>query len=226
MGVIGIDTAGPVPGIGYVDEHTEFLWSQRMVKGADVLLLEELSKLAERHTVELIGLSIGPGSFTSLRVGVAMALGFAQARGIKVVPISSLMSRAAMFAHEYCLSLLDARRGKVYAQAFDSTCEVPTPLSMTRDVPLDVVLPKQSFIAVGEGADVYKDLIRAAGGFVPLDATRSSAVSVAKLAQLQQVKALEPKQVSIQYIRGASVVPPKQLGKPIGTPSISMQDIN
>jgi tRNA threonylcarbamoyladenosine biosynthesis protein TsaB len=226
MGIIGIDTAGPVPGIGYIDEHTEFLWSQRLVKGADVLLLEQLSLLSEQHTIDLIGISIGPGSFTSLRVGVALALGFAQARGIKVVPISSLKSRAAMFPHEYCLSLLDARRGKVYAQAFDSTCDVPTALTMAADTPLETMLPKQSFIAVGEGAAVYIEAIRAAGGFVPLDATRSSAVAVARLAQLQEEFALDPKQVSIQYIRGASVVPPKQLGQPVGLPSASIQDFS
>ena len=224
MGVIGIDTAGPVSGIGYIDDHTEFLWSQRLVKGADVLLLEQLAMLSDRHDIELIGVSIGPGSFTSLRVGVALALGFAQARGIKVVPVSSLKSRAAMFPHEYCLSLLDARRGKVYAQAFDSTCDLPKALTMARDVSLDEVFPKQSFIAVGEGAEVYKDAIRAAGGFVPMDATRSAAISVAKLALLQQDSALDPKQVSVQYIRGASVVPPKQLGVPVGTPSTSIQE--
>lgn len=226
MGIIGIDTAGPVSGIGYIDEHTEFLWNQRLVKGADVLLLEQLSLLSEQYPVDLIGVSIGPGSFTSLRVGVALTLGFAQSRGIKVVPISSLRSRAAMFPHEYCLSLLDARRGKVYAQAFDSTCEVPAVLTMASDTSLEDVLPKQSFIAVGEGAAVYKEAIRAAGGFVPLDATRSSAVSVARLAQLQKSNAVDPKQVSIQYIRGASVVPPKQLGQPVGVPSAPIQDFS
>lgn len=180
MGILAIDTAGPVTGIGYLDPHTEYVWSHRLVKGADVLLLEQLSSIADRHDIDLIGLSIGPGSFTSLRVGVSIALGFAQAKGIRVVPISSLKVRAAMFPHECCLALLDARRGKVYAQAFDSTCEIPQPLTAAMDVPLEQVLPKQSFIAVGEGAVVYQAVLQEAGGFVPLDASRTPVLALAK----------------------------------------------
>ena len=219
MGILAIDTAGPVTGIGYLDPHTEYVWSRRLVKGADVLLLEQLAKIVERQDVDLIGLSIGPGSFTSLRVGVSIALGFAQAKGIRVVPISSLKVRAAMFPHECCLALLDARRGKVYAQAFDSTCEIPLPITAAMDVPLAQVLPKQSFIAVGEGAEVYQAALQEAGGFVPLDASRTPVLALAKMADQQRMNALNPRQVSIQYIRGASVQPPKQLGQPIGVPA-------
>ena len=124
-----------------------------------------------------------------------------------------------MWPHEYCLALLDARRGKVYGQAFDSTTEIPLPLSSAKDAPLTELLPKQSFIAVGEGAKVYANDIRSAGGFVPLDSDRTPALTMAKLALLMDERALAPEEISVDYIRGASAVPPKQLGVPLGTPA-------
>ena len=219
MNVLGIDTAGPVTGLALVRNHSEWLWSRRMVKGADALLLEQLESISRECSIDLIVVTIGPGSFTSLRVGVSIALGFALAKGIKVLPVSSLQVRASMFPHECCLVLLDARRGKVYAQCFDSTTESCVPLNHAKDVPLQEVLPQQTFIAVGEGAVVYKDDILAAGGFVPRDAARSPALALTRFGILHAEQALEPSRVSIDYIRDAAAIPPKQLGVPVGQPA-------
>ena len=219
MNVLGIDTAGPVTGLALVRNHSEWLWSRRIVKGADAHLLEQLETISTQYSIDLIAVTVGPGSFTSLRVGVSIALGFALAKGIKVVPVSSLLVRASMFPHECCLALLDARRGKVYAQCFDSTSDNLIPLSSSKDVPLQEVLPQQTFIAVGEGAIVYRDDILAAGGFVPRDAARSPALALAKYGVSHVDKAIEPSQISIDYIRDAAVIPPKQLGLPVGQPA-------
>ena len=219
MNVLAIDTAGPVTGLALVTPHVEFAWSKRIVKGADAELLQQLELVTSKYAIDRIALTTGPGSFTSLRVGVSIALGFALAKGIDIVPLSSLQVRAVMWPHECCLALLDARRGNVYAQLFDSTTEVPIPLSSAKDVSLAEVMPKQTFIAVGEGAKVYATEIRHAGGFVPRDADRTPVLASAKLASVLDDRALSPSQISIDYIRGASAVPPKQLGIPLGLPA-------
>jgi tRNA threonylcarbamoyladenosine biosynthesis protein TsaB len=220
VNVLGIDTAGPVTGLALVRNHSEWLWSRRMVKGADAHLLEQLETISTQYSIDCIAVTVGPGSFTSLRVGVSIALGFALAKGIKVVPASSLLVRASMFPHECCLALLDARRGKVYAQCFDSTADNLIALTSSKDVLLQEVLPQQTFIAVGEGAVVYRDEILAAGGFVPRDAARSPALALAKYGLVHADKAVEPNRISIDYIRGAAAIPPKQLGVPVGQPAI------
>lgn len=219
MNVLGIDTAGPVTGIALLTPHVEWAWSRRMVKGADAELLAKLEEIASEYQIDRIALTTGPGSFTSLRVGVSIALGFALARKIKIVPMSSLQVRAKMWPHECCLALLDARRNKVYGQIFDSTTDIPRPLSSAQDVPVHQLFPKQTFIAVGEGAKVYKNDIQKSGGFIPLDADRTPALSMAKMAVMMEEYSIEPGQVSVDYIRGASAVPPKLLGIPIGTPA-------
>ena len=70
----------------------------------------------------LVAVSIGPGSFTGLRVGLAAAKVFAQFGGIPLVGVPTLEAAA----EEACpgspraevLATLDARRGEVYASRF------------------------------------------------------------------------------------------------------------
>jgi tRNA threonylcarbamoyladenosine biosynthesis protein TsaB len=71
--------------------------------------------------VEALALSDGPGSFTGLRVGAAVAKALAQARGFPLWVAPSLMVRAAGVAPDdgsLVLAVTDALRGDVYAGAF------------------------------------------------------------------------------------------------------------
>lgn len=64
-----------------------------------------------------IGVTVGPGSFTGLRVGLAFAQGLGTALGVPVVGLSTLDALAASVAHEGDVAaLIDARRGQVYAR--------------------------------------------------------------------------------------------------------------
>ncbi len=68
--------------------------------------------------------SIGPGSFTGIRVGVAAVRGFALASAKPAVSITSLEALAAegreIRPGRPILAVLDARKDEVYAQAFDA----------------------------------------------------------------------------------------------------------
>lgn len=61
----------------------------------------------------------GPGSFTGIRVGLTVAKTMAWALKIPVVPISSLEAIASAGNDETNIALIDARRGYVYAGAYD-----------------------------------------------------------------------------------------------------------
>ena len=69
----------------------------------------------------LVAVGLGPGSFTSLRVGLATAKGIALARDLPLVGVSSLEAMAwqarGQVSGMVC-PLLDARRGEVYAGLF------------------------------------------------------------------------------------------------------------
>lgn len=65
----------------------------------------------------------GPGSFTGIRIGVTIAKVLASQMHIEICPVSSLEYMASG-TDKVCLSLIDARRGYVYAGAYDSNLNV------------------------------------------------------------------------------------------------------
>jgi tRNA threonylcarbamoyladenosine biosynthesis protein TsaB len=72
--------------------------------------------------IDRIAVTVGPGSFTGLRVGVAAARGIALAAGKPAVGLTTLAALAAPFfaAGETCplLAVIDARHDRVYMQLF------------------------------------------------------------------------------------------------------------
>ena len=91
--VLGIDTAGPVVGAAVVGWGPPRQWSCRIVRGADGVLLPAIADLVAPATpLAGVAVSVGPGAFTGLRVGVATALGIAVSRGVPVICVSSPQS--------------------------------------------------------------------------------------------------------------------------------------
>jgi tRNA threonylcarbamoyladenosine biosynthesis protein TsaB len=112
-----------------------------------------------------VAVSKGPGAFTGLRVGLATAAGLATAIDRPVWTGCSLSSRALRVAGENpVLSMLDARKKRVYAEAWAAGARVHEPA----DVPPSDALAwcSPGFIATGEGALVYRALVEDAGGVV------------------------------------------------------------
>jgi tRNA threonylcarbamoyladenosine biosynthesis protein TsaB len=91
--------------------------SERLMAMIDRLLEDCRWTLAGLHG---IAVSIGPGSFTGLRVGAATAKGLALALGVPVAPVPTLDALAAHlpFADAPVCPLLDARKGEVYCALY------------------------------------------------------------------------------------------------------------
>ena len=75
------------------------------------------------EVLDRIGVTVGPGSFTGLRVGLAFAQGLGAALGLPVVGISTLEALARSKDTDGSGSIrvaaaIDARRGQVYIQTF------------------------------------------------------------------------------------------------------------
>ena len=218
MKVLAIDTAGPVVGIAYMDDYQEYMWSHRISQGADSELLKKMEYIQQKYAPDCVAVTNGPGSFTSVRVGVSIALGFAMARNIPVIAISSLEARSAMTVDTHCLALLDARKDRVYGQWFNTSGEIPKAISYAQDVSVDDLLTVHEGVAVGEGALVYRANLEKYGIVIPSDADKSPALALARLARTGEYCSVSAHQVQIEYIRDASVQPPQNLGIAIGIP--------
>ena len=94
--------------------------------------------------IDLIAVTVGPGSFTGLRIGVATAKGFSDMLNIPLLPICSLDALALNY-RDYqgiLVPIMDARKSQVYGAVYDNRDGVmrkivrETPLS-----PVDELIP-------------------------------------------------------------------------------------
>lgn len=88
-------------------------------------ILVILDDLISKNSISLekinkIAVSIGPGSYTSLRVGLATVFGFCERKNCEVIPYSSLEAMAFGFDREgIIIPILKAGRGRIYAGIFE-----------------------------------------------------------------------------------------------------------
>jgi tRNA threonylcarbamoyladenosine biosynthesis protein TsaB len=89
-----------------------------------------------RTALDRIGVSVGPGSFTGLRVGIACAQGLAMGLGVPLLGVTSLRAMARAVPESISgvrCALLDARRGEVFAAAYQAgpqAAELLAPLAL------------------------------------------------------------------------------------------------
>lgn len=70
-------------------------------------------------TLDRIGVTVGPGSFTGLRVGLAFAKGLGVALDRPVVGVGALEALGLDAGDGFVAAVIDARRDQIYLQAFD-----------------------------------------------------------------------------------------------------------
>jgi tRNA threonylcarbamoyladenosine biosynthesis protein TsaB len=71
--------------------------------------------------IDYIGVTIGPGSFTGVRIGVALANGIQIANNVNLLGVSCLqvLGYQAVVHKQKCFAVMDARRDEVFIQGFD-----------------------------------------------------------------------------------------------------------
>ncbi|KQY89727.1 tRNA (adenosine(37)-N6)-threonylcarbamoyltransferase complex dimerization subunit type 1 TsaB [Brevundimonas sp. Root1423] len=117
---LGLCTAG-VFEVSGADVRRLGLRSEPMTKGHSERLAGFARDAAAEagpgfEAIDRIGVTVGPGSFTGLRVGLAFAQGLGAALDRPVVGVSSLDALAASEEGGAMAALIDARRGQVYAR--------------------------------------------------------------------------------------------------------------
>jgi tRNA threonylcarbamoyladenosine biosynthesis protein TsaB len=171
LGSVALETAAGLAlrELGSPREQTE-----RLLAITDELLAEARLDLT---SLDGIAFGRGPGSFTGLRVSVAVAQGLGVASGVPLLPVSSLLCLAERAWHQApfdrALVCVDAHMGEVYwaiAERNGGTVEIVGGECL--GAPADVVPPGTApWCAVGNGfaahADALAPLIRAAAWVLP-----------------------------------------------------------
>jgi len=199
MNILALDTSMGACGAAVLTgEGIVIAREQRMARGhAEALMPMIAEAMAEAgldyRQLDLIAATLGPGSFTGVRIAIAAARGLALVTGAKLWGTDSLtvMARTALDAGAIDMHgtpfavAVDARAGALYLGLYDVAAR-------TREGPLLVetgaavaLLPPDLTIAVGNGAEALAAAARDSGREVDakLIDLEPSAVALAHLAQ-------------------------------------------
>lgn len=127
MKLLALETSTLLGGIAIADESEGLIaesrlsirttFSERLMTEIDHMMKQAGISL---EAIDVFAVSIGPGSFTGLRIGLSTVKGFAFATGKPVVAVPSLEALAWNFpftSHPVC-AMFDARKKEVYAAVF------------------------------------------------------------------------------------------------------------
>jgi tRNA threonylcarbamoyladenosine biosynthesis protein TsaB len=222
--LLGIETATASQSAALLEDQqilAEASWSGT---GGGTLLpmIDSLMQKAGLNpgSVDALAVSIGPGSFTGVRVGLATAKGFALGTNAKLFGISTLEALAASYGltHGIVCAVLHAGRGEVYAAFY--SCENselralgPEAVLSPEGLALATSLPSHGDVhLIGDAVAAYRDRLQVAfGGRARVTdeglSARPTAATVARLA-LKQIQRnptgrLQDKEVDPVYLRGA-----------------------
>ncbi|MBD5183951.1 MAG: tRNA (adenosine(37)-N6)-threonylcarbamoyltransferase complex dimerization subunit type 1 TsaB [Bacteroidales bacterium] len=130
--------------------------------------MEELKRKEDK--LDAVAVSIGPGSYTGLRIGLSLAKGVAFSRDIPLIGVSTLQILAvkAMFrsfdftGEELLVPMIDARRMEVFTGVYDfalNEVETPGPKILDEDSWKELLETKK-MIFIGDGSDKAKEVIK------------------------------------------------------------------
>jgi tRNA threonylcarbamoyladenosine biosynthesis protein TsaB len=169
MKLLAIETATMLGGVAIMDGdrlvaesrlNIRVTHSERLMKEIDRVLLGASMDIAE---IDVIGISIGPGSFTGLRVGLSTVKGLVYATGKKFVTAPTLEAMAWNIPFSECqiCPMFDARRKEIYTAVFRWSGGGFRRVVNECTLSVGELLPRidSKTIFLGEGAVLYRDII-------------------------------------------------------------------
>jgi tRNA threonylcarbamoyladenosine biosynthesis protein TsaB len=201
--VLAFDTAGPACSVAIGRGDSVLAHERRdMRHGHAEALLPMIDRVVAAaklgpDDIDCVAVSVGPGGFTGIRAGLAVAHGLTLATGARLFGVSSLAAVAALvpIAESRLLVALDSRRADLYVQLFDRD-------GAPRTEPM-AILPENLAGWVGDG------VLRIAG-----DAAEAAAAALAQRPRIEIVPGSAPDACGVL----AAVRHWPALADPIGQP--------
>lgn len=175
--ILAIDSSTPVAGVALMDEDNlireEFINYKKTHSETLMPMIDELLSGCDRSLsdVTALAVTIGPGSFTGLRIGLAAAKGLSLAAGLPLIGISTLdvMAHNIVYSNNLVCPLLNARKQEVYTAFYDNRGFYPIRISAEtacspRDFAGQALLKAQEMgsnkiILLGDGYYPYREVL-------------------------------------------------------------------
>lgn len=170
----------------------------------------------EIANIEQIAVTVGPGTFAGVRIGLSAAKGIGLALNIPIVAITTLEALAFQFAQSdnkfvgKIAVTVDARRGEIYLQCFDVKQGVIKEVSKAEAVPFASVKDKidaDVTLLIGSGSELLSEL----GTAILPGFDHPDAVFIAQIAFQNADRAQFSDHVSPLYLRAPDAKKPVPL---------------
>jgi len=167
--ILGLDTATRRASAGLLIDGEVVAEQAQLANGSHAvtvlpLVADTLRRAGCRvRDLDAVAVSGGPGGFTGLRVGLSVAKGLACATGVPVVAVPTLeaLARTLSYREGIIWTLLDARKGELYAACFESVSG-----AVRRLTPDAVVTPSELVEHIALPCVVIGDAVERYGAFL------------------------------------------------------------
>ena len=168
MNILGIETATQVCSVALLEDKTllgELSINQKNVHAEKLFgLIQQLlaNNQLNPKKINAVAISIGPGSFTGLRIGLSAAKGFVFAVNAKLVAVSTLqaLAKRAPEDKKIICTLIGARKGESYYAVYErkgrEIVEKEPPCVLANESLVDN-LPARAYL-IGPGISALTDL--------------------------------------------------------------------
>lgn len=175
MNLLAVDTAQPACSAALHMETPEgvktFCRFEPMTRGQAEALPVMVQEVLDRagikpNQLDALACTVGPGTFTGVRVGIALARGMAVVLNKPVLGVTSLEALAHPLKpqnNELIAASFDARREEVYFQLFDHQQTPQTDPMIVRLEEAAALIPAQPVILVGTGSPLLSHHLGTAG---------------------------------------------------------------
>jgi tRNA threonylcarbamoyladenosine biosynthesis protein TsaB len=170
MMVLGIETATKVCGVGLINDsdiiadyqiHRNTIHAERLAEAvAGVLRDADIAP----HELDGIAVSIGPGSFTGLRIGLGLVKGMAYGLNkplVAVPTMEGLVAKIDGWCDSVCV-MLHARKGEIYQGLFYRNADqwiLHGDYQIVSEEEIGTGLPNEEIVFIGDVAERYRGVI-------------------------------------------------------------------
>jgi len=165
MYILSVDTSNKVASVALFNDKNllnekfsddQKTHSEKLLPIIDELLKEENLSIKD---IDMFVVSVGPGSFTGIRIGVATVKGMAQALNKKVISVTSLEGLIEMANGENVCAIINARHENVYAQIKHNNELLEPDCRTIEEVISELKGYNKKFIIVGDATIEFENLL-------------------------------------------------------------------
>jgi tRNA threonylcarbamoyladenosine biosynthesis protein TsaB len=198
--------------------------SVAMLRGQAEHLVPMIARVMAAATIgfdalDLVAVTLGPGAFTGVRIGIATAQGLALATGVPALGLGSFEAVAAavpadLLARRALLVAIESRREELFLQAFDQALRPLADGALVAAENWRSTAPPGPLVLAGDGAERLAPALRDRDAIVAPESTAIDPTALARLAAERWREGARTPRLEPRYLHAPDVTLAKGAAAP------------